>query len=151
MTTFFRFGLLSALSFGLNFGLTSLLHEVAGLWEPASFAISLVIVSVVNFIGCRHFVFESQEGSLGWQILTFYASWLPFRGLEWVLFVVLNEWMGLDYRLAMILVQGTSFAVKFVYFKVAVFRRSAAGASGPAVTPHDEPMDPGGSREVPNP
>jgi putative flippase GtrA len=151
MTAFFRFGLLSALSFGLNFGLTSLFHEVAGLWEPASFAISLVIVSVINFIGCRHFVFESQEGSLWWQILTFYASWLPFRGIEWVLFVVLNEWMGLDYRLAMILVQGVSFAVKFVYFRVAVFRRSSAGSSRPAVGSHEEPVAPSATREVPNP
>ena len=64
-----RFLALSGLSFGMNLGLTVLFHEVLNLSQEASLATAMVLVSVMNFIGCRYFVFETSDAGLAKQRL----------------------------------------------------------------------------------
>ena len=127
-----RFLALSGLSFGMNLGLTVLFHEVLNLSQEASLATAMVLVSVMNFIGCRYFVFETSDAGLAKQLVMFYASWLPFRGLEYLLFLVLHTWLNMNYVAAVVLVQLIAFMSKFLYFRQTVFR-----SGQPAVAPAD--------------
>jgi putative flippase GtrA len=117
-----RFGLLGVASFTANLGLTAFFHEVLR-WRPEiAFAVPLAIVLALNFVACRHLVFEATGDDTGRQLLRFVLSSLGFRSAEWVAFVIIHSIAGLYYLSAVIVVLLVSFFVKFFFFRSVVFR-----------------------------
>jgi len=115
-----RFGVLSATSAVISFGLTVALHELGGVAEEIAYAIALCTVFVTNFLGCRFFVYPGNHRPLFRQFGEFLLSSLGFRGAEWVSFVLLIHLM--PYQLALVVVQAASFVAKFFFYRSRVFR-----------------------------
>lgn len=118
-----RFIGLTGLSFVINFGLTIGLHELAGVSEEIAYAIALGILFFVNFIVMRVYVFAGGEGHAGKQLLLHGFSAAGFRGLEYVAFLLIHSRMGMQYILAILLIQSCSFLAKFFFYGKVVFAR----------------------------
>lgn len=116
-----RFGLLGALSFALNLGLTALFHEVLGLAEEAAFAGALILVFAVNFASCRYVVFAGPQAEVGPQLVLYTLSALFFRGAEYLSFLLLHTWLGVPYLVAVAAVLILWFLIKFTYYGRVVF------------------------------
>ena len=122
-STMVRFAALAGLSFVTNLGLTALLHEVCCLPEEAAFGIALLTVFAMNFLACRYVVFEGREDRPAPQLALFTLSSAGFRGAEYLAFLLVHSWLGTPYLVAVTLVLGASFVVKFFFYRLVVFER----------------------------
>ena len=68
-------------------------------------------------------VFRGSEQPLLRQWLEFLASSGVFRGFEYVAFLFVNAFFAVHYLLALLLVLGASFLLKFIWYEGWVFRR----------------------------
>ena len=118
-----RFIALAILSAGLSFGLTIGLHEYLGLSEDTSYGIALITVFLVNFVGMRAWVFAAGQGRVTIQFVSYVATAAGFRGFEYAAFLLLHNWLGVQYILAILLIQGISFVAKFFFYGGVVFRK----------------------------
>lgn len=119
-----RFAVSTGLSAVLSFGLPIALHEYFGVAEKTGVAIGFAAAYVGNIVLLRVFVFRSQ-GSWRQQLARFIPANAVFRLLEYGAFLLLFERLGLDYRLAVLIVLGTSTLVKFFAYRL-IFRDKAA-------------------------
>lgn len=129
MNSAFRYLMQSGMSFGLSFGVTVALHELAGTSKELSFAVALCVVTVFNFLGFRHFVYRTADVAPLKQFLAYLASCAGFRLTEYCTFVVLERWLGVPYTLALVAVQGMSFVMKFFVYRRVVFNAESTSAS----------------------
>ena len=133
---FARFGVSTGFSATMSFGLPIILHEWLGVAQKPSVAIGFATAYVGNIALLRLFVFRSTGSWLG-QL----ARYIPvngcFRIVEYLGFVVLLDHFGLDYRLAMLAVLGTSSLIKFFAYRL-IFLDRAERSGAPAVL---EPAD----------
>jgi len=113
-------------TFPLNLLTTAILHEVIRLSEEVSFFIALVIVSLVNFVGLRHFVYRQSEGELRQQFTAFVGSTIFFRVAEYVGFLFVLNRLHWHYLLGICAVMGTSTLTKHFVYKFAIFRPSSS-------------------------
>ena len=133
----------SGVAFGANLGLTAFFHEIAGLRPEIAFALTLVLVLVLNFAQMRWFVWGDTDQPIARQFLLFASSSLGFRGLEYLAFLLLNSVLGVQYLIAVTGVLVVSFLSKFIYYRRLVFRKG--GAPGMAPEPSETGRD--GARE----
>ena len=119
-----RMALLSLASLALGYALTLLLSYVAGLPAEQAFGIAVVLCSVVNFFGCRHYVFRGAKGPLWQEALRFFPSVFLFRAMEVALFAFLNRKTG-NPHLAYFGTAGLSLLAKLVVSRLFIFRRQA--------------------------
>ena len=117
----FRFGALGGVGSFVNLSLTALLHELVGLSEELSFAIALVVVFFGNFLSLRHLVFEASTGEPGRQLVHYALASFSFRLAQWLSFVALHSWLGVPYLIAVAVVLGAWFLVKFAYYRTKIF------------------------------
>jgi putative flippase GtrA len=116
-----KFAVASGFSFLANLGCTIVLTEYFG-WEAAlSFGISLIFVSFLYFMVCRKFVFQSTQKSLRIQLFSFYRSWIIFRSIEYLVFLLLYAIEDWYYMSAIVIVQTVSTIGKFLVWKSRVF------------------------------
>jgi putative flippase GtrA len=120
-----RFAGLGGISFATNVGLTAFLHELVHLPEEVAFAISLVTVFTMNFLACRYVVFSGRAGDPKRQLVLYALSSLGFRLGEYLAFLALHTWLGTPYLLAIFVVLGVSFVIKFLYYRFVVFEPDA--------------------------
>jgi putative flippase GtrA len=111
------------------------LHEELMWSEESSFATSLVVVFLLNFLSCRLLVFDAK--GLGWrgQMLRFGIASMVARGWEFAIFVLLQRsaWrLPIQWAVATVLV--VSFVAKFFFYRRWVFGSSSGGTRTP-----DEP------------
>ena len=119
---FLRYLFVTGLSFITNLGLTVFLTEALTLPAEVSFAIALITVFVMNFLFMRYYIYVNQEGSATHQFIMYTFSAIGFRGLEYIAFLILHSWLGIQYAVAIIEIQICSSLFKFFYYKVVVFR-----------------------------
>lgn len=115
---------LTGISFVLGFALTALLVELAGLPAQASYAVAIVTCTVLNFFGCRHWVFGTRRMPFWPEAGRFFSSILLFRAAEVGVFHLLFVAVD-DYRVAYVATQAASAVIKFVVAKWFVFRPGA--------------------------
>ncbi|MFC1572480.1 GtrA family protein [Candidatus Eisenbacteria bacterium] len=141
---FFRFCVLTVISFSINLGLTALLHEVFAIDERVSFAIALVVVFVVNFLMQRYYVYRAAGGSARRQLVLYLLSSLGFRGSEYLAFLLVHSVLGVHYLISVVGVLGVSFMAKFFFYGTVVFRGESKQASSSGCDPknRDEPGQP---------
>ena len=119
----FRYLVNTGLSFVVNLGLTALLHEAFGVREATAYGVALVTVFVMNFLLFRYYVFDGRTDQPGKQLATFAGTSVAFRVSEWFVFRLLHEKLGVYYLLAIILVQGTTFVIKYFVYGGWLFKR----------------------------
>lgn len=112
---------LSVFSLGLGYVLT-LAFLTLGLQAEAAFACSVVICSVLNFFGCRNYVFRGRKGVLWQEAAKFFPTVFVFRAIEVVLFSTLNAWLD-NHHLAYFAAVGTSMVVKLLISRYFIFNR----------------------------
>lgn len=115
-----RYTQLAVVSAGLNLGLPVLFHEWIGIGERVAVALALVTTFFVNFIAARSYVYKA-DGAFGPQVLRFAAASAGFRIAEYAAFLILHTVLGVFYVLALGVVLGISFGVKFVFYRAYVF------------------------------
>lgn len=116
-----RMLLLTALSFALGYALTVAGTEWLRLDSRVAYGAAIVVCSVLNFFGCRYFVFAGPHGPLLASAARFLATVLGMRVAEVALFSLLTAWQ-VHYQLAYVVTSGLSFVVKFLLAKFFVFR-----------------------------
>ncbi len=115
------FGLLGAFSLGLNLFITMSLHEVLHVPVRIAYACGLLTVILTNFYFSRRIIFQS--GTNIWrQLIIFIASSFMFRGLEYGAFLFQEATINIEYIIAILLIHGASFFIKFFYYKLFVFK-----------------------------
>jgi putative flippase GtrA len=119
-----RFGLAGLLSAGVALGTTALLHEAGWLDERVAAAIGLAAAFSVNFLVARFYVFRATHIGVWRQLTVFLASSGLFRGLEYYGFFIVNTALHVHYLIALVLVLGCSFVLKFLVYEGWVFARS---------------------------
>jgi putative flippase GtrA len=95
-----RFLLMSAISFGLNLGITAGLHEGFGVSPELAFAVGLVTAFVVNFAAMRFWVFPDSGQPIAKQLATFALASLVARSTEYGAFLLLHHLAGVFYLAA---------------------------------------------------
>ncbi len=118
---FLRYGAAGGVGFGLSLAATVTLHEVAGAPEELAFAVAQVMVFFFSFLTARHFIFDGSAGDPKRQLIRFALSSAGFRGGEYVGFLVLHTFLEIPYLVAVVVVLGTSFIVKFFFYGTVVF------------------------------
>lgn len=124
-SSFFRWAVISSWSFLLNIGGTVFLHEIVGLTEVFSYALVLLALLSINFLGCRYYVFSSDQGQeKGFfkQFSGFLGSSVVFRFSEFLVFWFLVEVLGLYYVVVAVCVAGFFFVVKYVFYNKVLFK-----------------------------
>ena len=134
LTSLARFALGGVASSAVVLGVSAGLREGGFAGERVAAAIGLATSLVVNFNVMRHFVFRGAHEPLLRQWLQFLASSGVFRALEYLAFLIVLDVFEVQYLLALLLVLGTSFALKFIVYG-RVFRNRS----------QDAPSDSGGA------
>lgn len=112
-----RFAVSTGLSASVTIGLPVLLHEFAGIRPSVAVAISQCSVLLLNFVMIRTFVFRSTR-SHQVDFLYYAGSAAAFRGLEYVLFLLLYQFAGLFYVSALLCTLAVSTVAKFFWFRL---------------------------------
>ncbi|MET3919700.1 GtrA family protein [Arthrobacter sp. UYEF20] len=122
-----RFLIVGGLSFAIDFGLLTLLHEVFGveLWlaTPIAFLTSLVF----NFVLQRVFTFRAQNGRS--VSLLKYCLLVAFNTAAVDFIVNFAEWMGLGYQIGKIASTALITAWNFLLYKHWIFRSGSRAPS----------------------
>jgi putative flippase GtrA len=118
----------SVLSFAVNLGLTMIIRELLKAPAEVAFAIALVAVFVMNFFTLRYYVYQGELKPWIEQFTVYTGSAATFRGLEYVSFLLLHTWLGMDYRLVVIAILIVSSIVKFSWYRL-VFETRPADSS----------------------
>jgi len=110
-------------SFTLNIGLTFLLVSGAKLYEPIAYAITLTTVFFVNFASMRYYVYGDRKASakLQRQLHRCLVVAIVSRLAEWVTFTIAVKVFGVNYLVAVIVVNIISSLAKFVLYEKWVF------------------------------
>lgn len=122
-----RFAMGGVLSSSVVLGVSALVREGGFAGERVAAGIGLATSLVVNFNVMRYFVFRGTQQPLLRQFAEFLASSGVFRGLEYVAFLLVNAVFHVHYLLALLLVLGTSFGLKFAVYDSWIFRRKPDG------------------------
>ena len=139
LTALARFGVGGLLSSGVAVSVTAALHEFGFLTERAAAAVGLATALIVNFLVLRYFVVRGTHLPLVRQQLLFLGSSGAFRGLEYLGFLLVNTLFRMHYLLALVLVLGVSFILKFVVYEGWVFARARQLELDDRAKPRDAP------------
>ena len=120
---YFRWGVNSVASFVVNLGMTVFLHEFMGAEPATAYAVALFTVFLMNFVFFRYYVFVQPE-PMPWrtQFATYAASAVGIRLLEYLTFLLVHMVGGIQYVIAIVMIQGVSFVAKYFFYGRLVFR-----------------------------
>lgn len=113
---FFRFAVSTCASALVTLGVPLVLHETVGVEQRAAVAISQATALLLNFLMIRIFVFRSNRAAAR-DFAYYLGSAAAFRGLEYLLFLVLFEVGKLYYLTALVATLGMSTMLKFVWYR----------------------------------
>lgn len=132
-----RFAGTSGLSALVTLGLPVLLHEGGGVGDDKAVAIALTAAFFLNFFTTRSFVFRAN-GDPRHELMRFALASLVFRGLEYLVFLFVNNVIGLTYIYALLIVLLVSIPLKFFCYRLIVFPdRRESGTRGEVMSLQD--------------
>lgn len=108
-------------SLACHLGITWSLHNLVGLPAQVAFLVSLVTVSVINFLGLRRYVFRSSGSLLRRQIIRYILMNVVHRVGEYLGFSVLETLFQPSVLIAVPLVLGVSTLIRFFVYHYLVF------------------------------
>lgn len=117
------FGVISGISLLLTLVLTAFFHELIALGEKTSYAITLVLIFVWNFVLVRRWIYPATRFRLSVrnQLLRSIAISVASRTCEWGGYSLLVTYTTMPYLLAVFLVAVSSFLSKFYFLNRYVF------------------------------
>lgn len=121
MRSFGRFCLVSGLAFAGYVALVVLLHEWMGLMEELAVALAMVASFVASFIVSRLYVFDARAGNPARQLLWFAVAHAALRVGQYVSFLLLHTWLGVQYVIAVVAISGVWVLIKFAVYQRFVF------------------------------
>jgi putative flippase GtrA len=123
-----KFGLAGLPAFAVAVPANYVLVKWLGVSKPWAYAAVLVMQVSVNYFFCRKFVFESNPSAGFWRsFVLFFNGILFFRALDWGLYWVLAEKMGLPFIGVQLFNVGLFSLLKYEYSR-RVFERGARRA-----------------------
>jgi len=105
------------LSFGTNFTLTIILHEVFWLSEEISFAIGIICTFLLNFVLLKFYIFDAANSSLKKQFITYSSYAIGFRLSEYFVFLLFHSLLNFDYQIVAMIALSVSTVIKFFTYK----------------------------------
>ena len=117
----FRWCCASALSFLIVFLGTVFGTEMLGLVAVQAMILAVITATCVNFVVCRQFVFPANSRDFVSQVRRFLLAVVGLRAIEVALFYVLVVGAGMPYKGTLLLIQCSSFTVKFFAVRFLVF------------------------------
>jgi putative flippase GtrA len=120
MFEWLRFVGAGVVSYLLGAGLSYLLKEIFSLPSEAAVAISLCVMLVTNYALNRIFVFRAGGGTTG-GFLRFAVTSGAMRGVEYLIFLGLLRYAGLNYLVAFSGALVISNVAKFLLYRTVVF------------------------------
>lgn len=129
---FWRYSVLGGLSVSLNLIVVSALRELSGQSAAAAGAAGYAAVLLLNFVIARRHVFMSSAAIVP-ELRRYGLVQLGMRLAEYVSFLLLVYIAELNYTLAIVVVAGVFFIVKFTLYRGYVFgpRGGFDGATKP--------------------
>ncbi|MXP29385.1 hypothetical protein GRI58_11180 [Porphyrobacter algicida] len=118
-----RFLVSTGFSAAMSFGLPVALHELANAPKTTAVAIGFVTAYLGNILLLRLYVFRSS-GSWLHQMSRYIPTNGFFRLCEYFAVVGLFQHLGVDYRVAILLVLATSSIIKFFAYRLIFGHRS---------------------------
>jgi len=119
-STFWRYSVLGAVSVAINVVVVSALRELGGQSAAVAGAAGYAAVLVLNFVMARRHVFMSSA-AIAPEMLRYGLVQLGMRLAEYLSFLLLVYSAGLSYPLAIVVVAGVFFLVKFGLYRGYVF------------------------------
>lgn len=114
--------LLSLASLVLGYALTLAFRAWFAIASEQAFGYAVLICSVINFFGCRHYVFRGAKAPLWHEAVKFFPSVLAFRAVEVTLFAGFNALLG-NHHLAYFATTGVSLLGKLLVSRFFIFKR----------------------------
>lgn len=114
--------LLSLASLVMGYGLTLAFHAWFAVPSEVAFSFAVLICSVVNFFGCRHYVFRGSKAPLWQEAAKFFPSVLVFRAIEVALFAGFIVLFG-NQHVAYFATAGVSLLGKLFVSRIFIFKR----------------------------
>ena len=108
------------ITFPVGIGVSALAHEILGMPEKVAAATALTVLLVLGFLLSRRYVFLSN-GRIARQAWRFLLVAAAARGTEYVLFLAVYVFGGVNYLLSLIIALGISFGFKFILYRGWVF------------------------------
>lgn len=129
-STFWRYSVLGGLSVAVNLVIVSALRELGGHSAAVAGAAGYAAVLLLNFVLARRHVFMSTA-AVAPELLRYGLVQLGMRLAEYLSFLLLVYSAGLSYTVAIVVVAGVFFIVKFGLYRGYVFG-TRDGLSDPA-------------------
>ena len=89
-------------------------------YSPA-YAITQMCILLLSFGLCRYWIFNSIAQRCFGQWIKYFFTYVIFRFVDWCLFVILNNYIGIKYYVSIFLAMGLVFPFKYFTYKLRVF------------------------------
>ena len=121
-----RFAISAVFGFWVGVFWVWLFHEIVG-WSPeVAVIMSIVLVSVQNFVVFRYYVYRTQTQRNVLEMMAQFAlSVAGFRGLEYVLFLTFHTYLGYHYLYTIVVIRVILMVGKFGFYRLTIFRSDA--------------------------
>ena len=123
IVTFTKAQLASIMATGVDFLVTFLLVQGAGLWVVAAGAAGTISGGITHFLVSRGWVFQAREGKWQGQVGRYLLVWLGNLLLNVSVFFLLTHYTGMNYLLAKVIIAiGVAVFYNYVLQKRYVFK-----------------------------
>ena len=118
----FRFAVSAAAGFGMGIFWAWLFHEKVGWSEELAVALSILAVSIQNFLVFLNYVFKPKRRMKSNVLAAgFVLSIIGFRGVEYLIFLLLHTLMGFQYLVVLVVVRAGLTTLKFLFYRNTLF------------------------------
>jgi len=104
MFTFIKAQAASLTATASDFLMTILLVEVFGCWYVAASATGTLTGGICNFIICRRWVFNAENGPVRWQAMKYVLVWIGNLGLNAGGVFLVTHYVGWSYLISKIFI-----------------------------------------------
>ena len=118
---FTKFVLLGAATWLFAFLQMYVYTQILSVAYALAYAITQLCIIAVNFTLARHWIFKSLAENPFVQAGRFVSAAFLFRFIDWCLFVVLNNFLGVRYYLSIFFAMLLVFPFKYLTYKIGVF------------------------------
>lgn len=118
---FVKFVLLGGVSYVFAFFQMFSYTQLLDISYAPAYAITQVCMYLLNFTLARHWIFHSVAENPYKQGIKFFFAVVIFRFIDWCLFILLTNYIGIKYYLSIFLAMAFVFLFKYFAYKKKVF------------------------------